>query len=252
MELELGAYVGIAALAFICELIDSSLGMMYGTILAPVLLIIGFNPLLAVPSILISQALGGLVAAGFHHRLGNVYFSRRSIDSKAVFIITAFGIIGVAAALSLALNIPSWVIKTYIGVLVLAMGALILSKRQFSFSWRRLSVVGLISSFNKAMSGGGFGPVVTTGHIISGIDSKSAVGITTLAEAPICIAAFIGYLLFHPGFSWNLAIALIVGAGIAATLGPHITSRFHSPRLRTAIGILALILGIWTLVKVIQ
>lgn len=251
MELGLGAYIGLAVLAFACELIDSSLGMMYGTILSPVLIIIGFNPLLAVPSILLSQAIGGFTAAVFHHQLGNVYFSRKSIDFKAVCIITIFGIVGVAAALSLALNIPSWVVTVYIGVLVLAMGAIILSKRKFSLSWKKLSVVGFISSFNKAMSGGGFGPVVTTGHIISGIDSKNAVGITTLSEAPICIAAFIGYMLFHPGFTWNLAIALIVGAGIAATVGPRITSYFPSSRLRTSIGILALVLGVWILAKVL-
>jgi len=225
--------------------------MMYGTILSPVLIIIGLDPLIVVPSILLSQAVGGFVAAIFHHQLGNVFFSRKSVDSKAVFVITAFGIIGVAIALSIALNIPAWVLKTYIGVLVLVMGALLLSKREFKFSWKKLSVVGLISSFNKAMSGGGFGPVVSTGQIISGINSKNAVGITTLSEAPICIAAFIGYMLFHPGFTWNLAIALTIGAGIAATLGPQITSRFHGPKLRIAIAILALALGIWTIVKVI-
>ena len=251
MELGLSVCVGLAAMAFVCELIDSSMGMMYGTILAPVLIIIGFDPLLVVPSILISQAIGGFIAAGFHHRLGNVYLSRKSIDSKAVYTIIIFGIAGVVAALFLALNVPPWAIKTYIGVLVLAMGIIILSKRKFSFSWKKLSVIGFISSFNKALSGGGFGPVVATGNIISGLDSKSAVGITVSAEAPICIAAFIGYLLFHTGFTWNLAIALIVGASIAATLGPRITSRFPSTRLRSAIGILALVLGVWILVKVI-
>lgn len=251
MELGLSVCVGLAAIAFVCELIDTSLGMMYGTILAPVLIISGFDPLLVVPSILISQAIGGFIAAGFHHRLGNVYFSRRSIDSKAVYIITTFGLAGVVAALFLVLNIPPWAIKTYIGVLVLAMGIIILSKKRFSFSWKRLSFIGFVSSFNKALSGGGFGPVVATGNIISGLDSKHAVGITTLAEAPICIAAFIGYLLFHTISTWNLAIALTIGAGIAATLGPRITSRFPSPRLRTAIGILALVLGVWTLFKVI-
>jgi uncharacterized membrane protein YfcA len=248
MEVGIGAYIGIAILAFACEVIDSSLGMMYGTILSPVLIIIGFNPLIVVPSILLSQAVGGFVAAVFHHQLGNVYFARKSADSKAVLIITAFGIIGVAIALAVALNIPSWVVTVYIGVLVIAMGAIILSKRKFSFSWKRLSVVGLISSFNKAMSGGGFGPVVATGQIISGVKSKNAVGITTLSEAPICIASFIGYLLFHPGFTWNLAIALLVGAGVAGTLGPYITKYLPSSRLRTIVGILAVVLGIWTLV----
>ena len=251
MEQDLGAYVIMGVLAFACELVDSSLGMMYGTILSPSLIILGFDPLLVVPSILLSQAVGGFIAGVFHHQLGNAYFSRKSIDSKAVFIITAFGIIGVAIALSIALNIPSWVITVYIGALVLAMGAIILSRRQFRFSWRRLSVVGLISSFNKAISGGGFGPVVATGQIISGVDSKNAIGITTMSEAPICIAAFIGYILFNPGFTWNLVIALTIGAGIAATLGPRVTSQFRSPGLRTAIGILAVVLGVWTLVKVV-
>jgi uncharacterized membrane protein YfcA len=251
LELGIGAYIGIAILAFACELIDSSLGMMYGTILSPVLIIMGFNPLLVVPSILLSQAVGGFVAAVSHHRLGNVYFSLKSVDFKAVCIITAFGIIGVAIALAVALNIPSWVVTVYIGVLVTTMGAIILTRRRFSFSWKRLSLVGFVSSFNKAMSGGGFGPVVATGQIISGVDSKNAIGITTLSEAPICIASFIGYLLFYPGFTWSMALALLVGAGIAGTVGPYITKYLPSSRLRMVVGVLAVVLGIWTLVKVL-
>jgi uncharacterized membrane protein YfcA len=251
LELGIGAYIGIAILAFVCELIDSSLGMMYGTILAPLLIIMGFDPLLVVPSILLSQAVGGFVAAVFHHRLGNVYFSLKSVDFKAVCIITAFGIIGVAIALAVALNVPSWVMTAYIGVLVITMGVIILSRRKFSFSWKRLSLVGFVSSFNKAMSGGGFGPVVATGQIISGVDSKNAIGITTLSEAPICIASFIGYLLFHPGFTWGMALALLAGASVAGTVGPYITKYLPSSRLRMIVGVLAIVLGIWTLVKIL-
>jgi len=32
-----------------------------------------------------------------------------------------------------------------------------------SFSWKRLIAIGLISSFNKGISGGGYGPLVTGG-----------------------------------------------------------------------------------------
>jgi len=49
--------------AFLCEMIDSSLGMLYGTILSPVLIIAGFDPLMVVPSILFSQAIGGIIAS---------------------------------------------------------------------------------------------------------------------------------------------------------------------------------------------
>lgn len=48
----------IGVLAIIMEFIDSSMGMMYGTILSPLLIGMGFRPEVIVPSILISQAVG--------------------------------------------------------------------------------------------------------------------------------------------------------------------------------------------------
>ncbi len=46
--------------ALICKLINSSLGILYGTILSPILIIVSFNPLLVIFSILFSQAIGGV------------------------------------------------------------------------------------------------------------------------------------------------------------------------------------------------
>jgi len=40
-------------LAFVCEFIDSSLGMGYGTSLTPILLLMGFHPLQVVPAVLL-------------------------------------------------------------------------------------------------------------------------------------------------------------------------------------------------------
>ncbi|MDY6787641.1 MAG: hypothetical protein SVK54_05905 [candidate division WOR-3 bacterium] len=54
-------------LAFICEFIDSSVSMGYGTILSPVLIILGFNPLVAIPAVLLSGNRGG-TASVFHHQ----------------------------------------------------------------------------------------------------------------------------------------------------------------------------------------
>ena len=55
-------------LAFLCEVTDASFGMGYGTILAPLLLIVGYEPAVIVPAILLSQAVGGFTASVFHHR----------------------------------------------------------------------------------------------------------------------------------------------------------------------------------------
>ena len=55
--------------------------------------------------------------------------------------------------------------------------------------------IGILSAFNKGLSEGVFGPVVTSGQILAGQRHKGAIGVTTLAEAPICIIGFFTYLI---------------------------------------------------------
>ena len=248
------------------------MGMGYGTILSPVLIIMGFDPVVAVPAILLSQAFGGFIASFFHHQFNNVSFKRDSNDLKIVFVIVGFGIIAVIAAVLVSVNISKTFLKTYIGILVIVMGIVLLLNRTFTFSWRKMVAVGILSSFNKAMSGGGFGPVVTGGQIISGQKPKQAVGVTTLAEAPICIVAFFTYLivrtikevdvpilempaseffsmLFSPQlFQWELLMALLLGSIIVAPFAAF-TTKLTKEKLHYVLGILMLTLGIWTLFK---
>jgi len=260
--------------AFICEIIDSSMGMLYGTILSPVLIIAGFNPLIVVPSILFSQAIGGLIAAKFHHKYQNVDFKPKSTDGKLIFkkikeigflkafrkgftkdlkivlVITALGLTATVGAVLVATSIPKVALKTYIGILVLLMGALLLSKANFKFSWKKIMGIGIISSFNKGLSGGGFGPVTTSGQIVAGNFSKNSIATTTLAEAPICIAGFLTYLFINGLSNWNLLFCLTIGSAIGATIGPRFTAKFKSERrLRTVLGVTVILLGIWTLAK---
>lgn len=260
----------IIALAFICELIDSSLGMLYGTILSPVLIIAGFDPLVAVPSILFSQSIGGFTASILHHRLRNVDFSVKkdvmkrlsalgyietfmkstTRDLKVVFVVTSGGVIATIIAAFTAVNIPKIALKTYIGVLVLAMGIILLMRRSFNFSWKKMYGMGILSAFNKGMSGGGFGPVVTSSQLIAGRKTKESIGVTTLSEAPICFAGFITYLLTNGLVSWSLLFMLTAGAIAGAIMGPYITAKFKSEkRTRLVLGILVTLLGIWTLVQ---
>jgi len=86
MEISVALFLILFLFAFVCEFIDSSMGMGYGTILSPVLIIMGFDPLVVVPSILLSQAFGGLSASVFHHQFRNVSFNRSSKDFKVFYI----------------------------------------------------------------------------------------------------------------------------------------------------------------------
>jgi len=259
---------------FVCEFIDASMGMMFGTILSPVLIIAGFEPVLVVPSILLSQALGGFTASIFHHRLRNVNLTLKTINPKVIakklselgyiesfkigttkdlkvsFCIASLGIVATIIAAIVAISIPKAFLKTYIGILVLVMGIILLLCPVFKFSWKKMIVVGILSAFNKGISGGGFGPVVTSGQVLAGRDGKSSIGATTFAEAPICIAGFLTFLITKGISDWDLVIFLSIGALLGAPLGALLTSKFKSEkRLKNILGILTLVLGIWILIR---
>jgi len=174
----------IIILAFICEYIDSSLGMGYGTTLTPLLLIMGYNPLQIVPAILLSELFTGLSAAFFHHKFKNTNFKIGTMDLKIALVMAGCSVFGTLGAVLIAINLPKFYVKLYIGVLVFIMGVFILFslKKKYEFSWRKIVSLGLLAAFNKGISGGGYGPLVTGGQILSGVKSKNAIGITSFAE----------------------------------------------------------------------
>jgi uncharacterized membrane protein YfcA len=71
-ELSLGIIIVIVSLAFLCEYMDSTLEMGYGTTFIPVLLMLCFTPLQIVPAVLLSELFSGLLVGFFHHLEGNV------------------------------------------------------------------------------------------------------------------------------------------------------------------------------------
>jgi len=269
MEITPALFAVIAIIALLCEYADASLGMGYGTALSPILLMMGFLPLQVVPSVLLGQLVGGLAGGFFHHRLGNINldFRRdeaikkrlrglgyipRSLDSKVIFILAICGLVGALAAVFFALNIPTVALKTYIGIMVLGIGIVILIRRnrKSNLSWRGLIGIGLLSSFNKGASGGGYGPLVTGGQIISGREAKSSIGSATFAEGLVCIVAFVSYVVLKGDIYWKLAAATSIGSVIAAPLAAITVKRIDSQRLTIVIGIATSLLGALTIAKV--
>jgi uncharacterized membrane protein YfcA len=242
----------IVVMAFLCEYIDSSLGMGYGTTLTPLLLMMGYNPLQIVPAILLSELITGLSAAFFHHRMKNSNFKIGAIDLKIALVMAGCSVFGAVAAVFVALNLPKFYIKLYIVVLVFAMGVLILAtlKRKFKFSWKKISSLGLLAAFNKGISGGGYGPLVTSGQILSGVESKNAIGITSLAEGLTCLVGVITYISFtNHTVDWSLSPSLILGAILSVPLAAYTVKKFKGGPLRLIVGIATLLLGLFTLGK---
>ena len=278
LELTIAFITGLIILAFICEYMDSTLGMGYGTTLTPVLLIMGYEPLQIVPAVLISELISGLLAGMFHHKEGNVNFKPKIIRLPAIveelktlgyiktlrrglplhlkvaLLLATCSIIGTVLAVFIAINIPGLWVKLYIGILVLSMGITIIIcfNKKFKFSWKKIIGIGLLASFNKGISGGGYGPVVTSGQILSGVEGKSAVGITSLAEGLTCGVGIAMYcLISKTPLDLRLAPFIIMGAVLSVPFSVKSVKKMTEKRLKLAIAVLTIILGIFTLTKTI-
>ena len=267
MEITSGLFIAVAVISLLSEYMDNSLGGGYGTTLTPVLLIIGFTPIDVVPAVLLGQLVGGVVGGYFHHRVGNVHldFRRdekltkgkaywlgyipRSLDAKVILVLVISGIIGGVIGAVSAVNIPSIVLKGYIGATVLGIGVLILVRRNHksSFTFRKLAGIGLLSAFNKGLSGGGYGPLITGGQVLIGREVKNSIGSATIAEVAVCMVGFLSYVFLKGGIYWHLAAATSIGSVTAGPLGALTVKKFGSKKIKLGMGLLTIMLGAFTL-----
>ena len=207
------ATLGLVLLCAACELIDSTLGMGYGSTLTPILLVAGTDPLLLVPTILVAELASGFTAAFFHHEAGNISLRRGSPHLRAVVILSLGSLVGVFAGVELAFAVDKRTLVVLISLIILAAGAYILARstREPIYKPWKIVALGVVASFNKSMSGGGYGPLMTSGQILSGVPGRSAVGITSIAEGLTCLAGATLFLL--KGQRLELSFLLPVLAG---------------------------------------
>ncbi|MCI0498645.1 MAG: sulfite exporter TauE/SafE family protein [Planctomycetales bacterium] len=277
-ELTFVFLIGVAALSFICEYMDATLGMGYGTTLTPLLLLVGLSPGRVVPAILVSQLIANILASLFHHLEGNVNFRPSSsifhvkylfslhrgfqqirqsfpMHLKIGLLFGLCGIVSAPVAVWVAVRLPKFWLNLYIGTLVFFMGVLILVmfNRKLTFSFWKITGLGLFASFNKGLSGGGYGPIICAGQILSGVEGKNAVGITALAEGITCFAAVLMYLCVgDQTTNWQLAPWITGGAVLSVPLSAKSVKIIGERKLKLAIAVLTIILGAYTIFKTLQ
>ena len=282
-ELTVQLIIAITMIAFFCEYVDSTLGMGYGTTMTPVLMLIGFTPIEIVPSVLLSELITGVLSGALHHREGNVNFHfkilnfQRMKDSlklpepvnsdyhtygiqisthlKVVILLLSATILGSSSAVFTAKILPQRWTSLYISVMVIAMGILILAfyHRTFKYSWKKVVGLGLLASFNKGLTGGGYGPLVVSGQILSGVESKNAIGIASMAEGTTCALGVLIYFLTTGNCGvWRLAQMIIAGAVSSVPFAVKSVKIMNPKLLKVLIAVLTIILGVVTLFKTLK
>ena len=251
MSTQVALAVFFAALA--CEFMDSSLGMGYGTTLTPLLLMAGYEPLQIVPAILLSELVTGLAAGVLHHHDGNVDFLHDGRARRTTLLLALLSGVGALGAVWLAVSISKFWLGLFITAIILAMGVVILLTRNRQIHYRAggIVTVGAITAFNKGLSGGGYGPLVTAGQVVSGLPAKHAVAVTSVAESLTCLIGVLGYLAMGKTIAWELAVPLAFGALLSVPMATLTVSRSSEASLRGIVGLCTLILGVVALIKLI-
>jgi len=252
MILEL-TYVLLIIPAFLTAVVDIVFGMGFGLTMTPILLLMGYAPHEIVPALLFSSMIGNIFSPFFHHKLKNVDFSLCSKHLHMSILLGSLGIVGSFIGASISIGISNFYLGLYIGLLIVSLGLFLLvnKKLKAKFSWLKLTFLGLFGSFNKGISGSGFGPITTTGMIVMNVNEKVAVSIQTFSELFVSLAGFLTFVLAGSQISWNLILPLSLGVVFSTPLAAFMVHKFDSRKLRTAIGVVTVILGILTLLSLI-
>lgn len=239
--------------ALVCEYIDSSMGMGYGTTLTPLLLLVGYEPLQIVPAVLLSEFVTGMTASVMHHRDGNMNLVKNRQARGTAILLSSLSVVGTVVAVTIALHIPKIWLSAIIGVIILSVGIVILAtfKKRFQYHRNHIVALGTVAAFNKGLSGGGYGPLVTAGQIVSGISPKQAVGITSLAEGLTCFVGLAAYLLMYGTIDWALAIPLTLGATFSVPVATLTVRHLPDYVMRAGVGVCTCLLGMLSLIKLV-
>lgn len=273
MGFNLVTILGIVSLAFIAEVLDSSLGMLYSTLTTSLLIILGFLPLSVIPAVLFSQAVGGFIASRLHYRLKTLDFSFKFKDPRILWekikkfglvgaiikgisenlkvqvLLVSLGLLSPLFAALVAVNISAFILKTYIGIVIFVLGILILKRIKYQFSWFKMFLLSLFASFNAGLTGAGFGVITTSGQVISGREVKESIVTTVLAEFPISLVAFFSYWILNGIQNWSLVFLLCLGNILGAVVGPRIMLKTSPEKLKKFFGIVVVLLGFYILIK---
>ncbi|KPV62012.1 MAG: Sulfite exporter TauE/SafE [Candidatus Bathyarchaeota archaeon BA2] len=253
MNLGLELLIFLFVMAFICELIDTSIGGGYGTILTPVAISIEIPLVVIIPAILFSEICTGFGGGLCHHKFKNV-------DFKVVGLDFLLGFVGITSGILTGISIPPFWWRFWIATIVLGCGILMLFtlKERYivkgEFRLRNDIPLTIVCSFNKGISGGGYGPVSTAGLIAIKANPKKAVGSTILSEGLVCFIGFAIFVLLGKA-SWQLnplTFCITIGALLATYPAAWITAKLGAYKLKALVAVLIIFLGIWSFIKLFK
>jgi len=174
-------------------------------------------------------------------------------------IIAGGGILAVSFSISTIygmLKVGQIWINLYVAVLLLVMGfvAFFNSKKVNTYRPKRMYFFGALAGFNKGIGGGGYGPVVTIGGLLSGVPAKTMMAITAFSEGLVCVVSIIVWLFWLKHgvvIDFILLPSMMLGSILSVVAAPYATRVFPNSIWRRVVPIYCCIIAGFCFWKII-
>jgi uncharacterized membrane protein YfcA len=238
MYTELAIY---ALIGFIAQLVDSAIGMAFGSLSSSLLLIYGLPPQSLSATVHMAEIFGGSASAISHWRMKNIDFS---LIKKLV----GPAIIGAILGALLVTQFDNQTIKPWLGLYFVIIGIVIIIKTISPALIRMIKthreILGFFGGFFDAFGGAGWGEFVSSGLLLRGHDVRNAVGSLVTVEFIVSLTVSIIFFSTIGISNWPAIVALAFGAIIAAPLGAWICKKAPVKLLTFSVGSVITMIGI--------
>lgn len=251
----MSSFWSFALVGFLAQLVDGTLGMGFGIISSSVLLAQGIPPALASASVNAAKLPTTFTAAISH-------IIHKNLTPSLMITLCVFGSLGGIIGAVLLTSLKGKILFHLINAYLLSVGALIIYRGFRNVIAHHMpkwysSIVGFVGGMVEGI-GGSWGPIVTTGLLGAGVESRYAIGATNIAEFAVSLAVFLSFVFaflighWQGGADWHtvfLPVAgLVLGGMPAALAGGYLSKIAPRRELTIVVGMLAMAIGMFRIV----
>ena len=220
----------------------SATGGGWGPIIVPVLILFGFNPMVAKGVTLTSDVFVTGSSSFLHKRANNV---RKNLSCALLL-----GVLGAILGAGISNFISAKSFRIFIGVFEIILGSMLIGIKprklinlEANEGFHLAASIGFLAGFFKGFFGAGWGPMGVSLLILFGVTSKKVIGSSLVARLFISGSAAIYYALSNYVF-WDVSLSLIIGGVLGSLIGISIVRNINEEDLRTIIGVVIFLLGV--------
>jgi len=219
---------------FLAQTIDGALGMAYGISSTSLLLSLGVSPAAASASVHIAEIFTTGASGLSHWKFGNV-------NKKLFKLLVIPGAIGAIVGAYLLSSFDGNLIKPYISIYLMIMGAVVirkaLVKKKAKQKTRFVGPLALIGGFVDSVGGGGWGPVVTSSLLGQGRTPRYTIGSVNLAEFFVAVAGAGTFVILIGAGNWSTTAGLLLGGVLASPFAAYVCGKVNPRYLMVVVGL---------------